>query len=101
MASTFCVCPHPLTTKGGVRFKVGWAAHIRSCSGRCFGCFGGWGCFCDYWHPFVFMLASVGCQWTGGYSRRWVVCLADCFDSWIWGGVRGWLTMVGVMRKGV
>jgi len=41
-ASTFCAHPHPLmTTRGGVRFKVGWAAHIhRGCPGRSFGRFG-------------------------------------------------------------
>ena len=44
----FCVRPHPLTTKGGARFEVGWAPHIRG-PGRCFGRFrGGWGCICDF-----------------------------------------------------
>ena len=71
----FCVHPHPLTTKGGARFKVGWAPHIRGCPGQCFGRFpGGWGCFCDFWHPFMSIFASVGCQWIGGgYSRCWAV----------------------------
>ena len=26
---TFCVCTHPLTTRGRARFEVGSAAHIR------------------------------------------------------------------------
>ena len=101
-ASTFCVRPHSLTTKGGVRFKVGWAPHIRGCPGQCFGRFpGGWGCFCNFWHPFAFVFAHVDCQWIcGGYSQRWAVS-PGCFHSWIWGGARGWSTIVGVMRKGV
>ena len=28
-ASTFCVRTHPVTTRGGVWFEVGWAGHIR------------------------------------------------------------------------
>ena len=72
MASTFCVSPHSLTTKGGARFEVGWAPHIHRCPGRCFGRFpGGWRCCCNFWRPFAFVFASVGCQRIGG--GHWVL----------------------------
>ena len=50
-ASTFCVRTHPLTTRGGVRFEMGWAGHIRgSCPGRRFGWFRGVGIvFAIFW----------------------------------------------------
>ena len=94
MALMFCVCPHSLTTKGGARGKVGWAPHICGCPGRCFGRFpGDSGCCCNFWHPFAFIFASVGCQQIGGgYARHWAVP-PGCFHSWIWGGARGWSTM--------
>jgi len=49
-ASTFCAHPHPLmTTRGGARFEVGWAAHIHGgCPGRIFGQFGVQGGFCGF-----------------------------------------------------
>jgi len=76
-ALTFCVCPHPLTTtRGGARFKVGWAAHIfRGCPGWHFGWFDIQGGFRGFCCPFAFMFMSVGHWWTGGgYSRCWAVC---------------------------
>jgi len=41
-ALMFCAHPHPsMTTRGGARFEMGWAAHIhRGCPSRSFGRFG-------------------------------------------------------------
>ena len=49
-ASMFCAHPHPsMTTRGGARFEVGWAAHIHGgCPGRNFHRFGVQGGFCSF-----------------------------------------------------
>ena len=74
MASTFCVRPHSSTTKGGARFVVGWAPHIRGCPGIC---------------------------WLST-DRRWVLtALGGVSRLFSFLDLGGWSTMVGVMRKGV
>jgi len=62
--------------RGGARFEVGWAAHIRrGCPGRCFGRFGVRGGFRGFRRPFAFMFVSVGHRRIGGgYSQCWAVC---------------------------
>ena len=58
-------------------------------------------------HPFLFMFdaifvpAEIGCE-VGLHEGERVAHLVSQHlgpNSWMWGGVRGWSTMVGVMRK--
>jgi len=73
-ASMFCAHPHPsMTTRGGARFEVGWAAHIHGgCPGRSFGRFGVRGGFCGFLAS-VCVCVCVDGQVVGTHGVGWCV----------------------------